>query len=342
MEQQQSAICQICVGRQATGTGFLVAPDIVLTNYHVVQDLFKPPRDAQFSAVDVNVVFDVRDGQVRRDADRFKLAKEWKEDSSPCDRLDYALLRLDRKPNPARPWLKPLKYQFTPNEPLIIVQHPQGTGLKMAMGPFQQTTEDETRVAYLVNTEQGSSGSPCFTTDWQLVALHSRTDFKQPYNLGIPMSAIIAGSKFKWADVPASNPPANGNESSGSSTTEALAPAAVARFVLKKGVPVYSRQKNGWLLRLSLTPTPGDSDARVKHTLRDYWEEGDHERLTTNWNDGFEVPFTSYGDLSIVTETTINGEPLKSQTWLSDALRKGHAAEMTAAIQEAIEDLRQY
>jgi V8-like Glu-specific endopeptidase len=51
-----------------------------------------------------------------------------------------------------------------------------------------------TRVRYRTNTEGGSSGSPCFDADWNLIALHHLGDpnFSTPtYNQGIPFTAIV-------------------------------------------------------------------------------------------------------------------------------------------------------
>ena len=35
---------------------------------------------------------------------------------------------------------------------------------------------NNTRVRYRTNTEEGSSGAPCFDKDWELVALHHSGD----------------------------------------------------------------------------------------------------------------------------------------------------------------------
>ena len=54
-----------------------------------------------------------------------------------------------------------------------------------------------TRLKYKVNTEGGSSGAPCFNTDWDLLALHHSgdpnfdSDHKPEYNEGIPIEAIV-------------------------------------------------------------------------------------------------------------------------------------------------------
>ena len=56
-----------------------------------------------------------------------------------------------------------------------------------------------TRVRYTTTTEPGSSGSPCFSADWNWVALHHSGDpkywkqAKKPeYNQGVPVAAIVS------------------------------------------------------------------------------------------------------------------------------------------------------
>jgi V8-like Glu-specific endopeptidase len=49
------------------------------------------------------------------------------------------------------------------------------------------------RVRYATNTLGGSSGSPCFNFDWDLIALHHYGDpsYNHPkYNQGIPIGLI--------------------------------------------------------------------------------------------------------------------------------------------------------
>ena len=50
-----------------------------------------------------------------------------------------------------------------------------------------------TRIKYRTNTEPGSSGSPCFTMDWDIVALHHYGDpqWQAPlFNQGVPIQLI--------------------------------------------------------------------------------------------------------------------------------------------------------
>jgi len=90
---------------------------------------------------------------------------------------------------PVRGWLKPTHYEFKKNDQLFIIQHPLGTPLKFSTGAVTDPAPALNRVAYTDNTQKGSSGSPCFTADWKVVALHhwGGTD----HNRGVTFSAIL-------------------------------------------------------------------------------------------------------------------------------------------------------
>ena len=130
-----------------------------------------------------------------------------------ADQLDYSLVRLDRKigeqkvdgDGSTRGWI------FVPEaQPplgglpaLMILQHPQlrkdrkpePLMLAFDTNPQVELRHGGLRVRYATNTEWGSSGSPCFNKDWDLIALHHYGDpaFGQPkYNQGIPIGLIRA------------------------------------------------------------------------------------------------------------------------------------------------------
>jgi hypothetical protein len=145
-----------------------------------------------------------------------QFADAWLVDSSPADNLDYALIRLkdavgeDRLDAGADP-LSGAKRGFIemPQEgphglahgsSLFILQHPRGDPLKLAIDSKSVLGlyDNGTRVRYTTNTEAGSSGSPCFTPNWELVALHHSGDpdfdpeHKPTYNEGIPIAVIVS------------------------------------------------------------------------------------------------------------------------------------------------------
>lgn len=212
------------------GTGFLLGPSLVMTNYHVIAALLA--KQAQPS--DVILRFDYKrlaDGKTLNSGTEYHLVDDkdkWLVDFSPPspvddeaepksgvpkpDQLDYALLRVDGEPGnkpvgeksdpeaPPRKWIElPTKaYKFQPDNPIFIMQHPQGEPLKLAFDDIIGLNDNQTRVKYKVSTESGSSGSPCFNANWDLVALHHSGDpnfdpaHKPEYNEGIPLAAIRA------------------------------------------------------------------------------------------------------------------------------------------------------
>ncbi len=206
MSRSERAVCRIELPKPEWGTGFLVGPDTVMTNYHVIEDLEIGVQHRD----QVVVRFDYElgaDGRPLAGGTTCKLAADrWLLADSRNDDLDFALLRLDRpvgaEPAPDRPaeqrgWLRPSDYAFSGQdpEPLFILQHPQieegkeTYPLKVTVG-FVSGTPTTRRVTYTTNTLKGSSGSPCFRADWDLVALH-HSSTEGAANEGIPFGAIL-------------------------------------------------------------------------------------------------------------------------------------------------------
>ncbi|HEY0152908.1 MAG TPA: trypsin-like peptidase domain-containing protein [Longimicrobium sp.] len=222
MFRLEGRVCRVEVGGSPAGTGFLVAPDLVLTNYHVLMGVITDPS----LAAGVRMRFDYRvlGNGLQSDGTLAALAADWLVDHSPFtdaerrgqpdsvpptpDELDYALVRLDRplgaepadaaRQGEPRGWVNvpAAAPAVAPGMPLFILQHPLAQPLKLAIDTqgVQEVNPGGTRIRYATNTESGSSGSPCFDTNWGLVALHHYGDpaFKHPatYNQGIPIAAI--------------------------------------------------------------------------------------------------------------------------------------------------------
>lgn len=227
----EGQVCRVEVELDAGtmfGTGFLVGPGAVITNYHVLEPVFQ----GQAPPTSVLCRFDYKRlaNEIVSTGTMFKLkAGDWLLDASPvsaadraadgnalpaADELDYAIVRLEGTPGhdpvgakaspggPPRGWIKVSEkpFAFNAKTPLMVLQHPDAAPLKLAleMNGIIGLNANHTRVRYTVNTEGGSSGSPCFSTDFQLVALHHAGDpnfaagHKPTYNQGIPFAAIVA------------------------------------------------------------------------------------------------------------------------------------------------------
>jgi V8-like Glu-specific endopeptidase len=212
---------------RSRATGFLVGPDVVMTNYHVI----KPILDGKVDPSSVVLLFDhlySADGSTLRKGTPHRLAEEWCLEFSPYsvsdrqaepvldpgdDELDYALLRVrdrpgeepvggpsaDPQPVP-RGWIAMPQddYDFESSPALHIVQHPGGRPMVVVLDTEAVigVNTTGTRVRYRTGTSRGSSGSPCFGPDWQWMALHHSGDADYladglaRYNQGITVSAL--------------------------------------------------------------------------------------------------------------------------------------------------------
>lgn len=198
MSRRELTVCR--VEGPSYGTGFLVGPDLLMTNYHVLEAVINQPS----LVGSVVFRFDYKmaaDGVTLRPGQTYRLADTaaWLIDSSPPGQLDYALVRVAGEPGnqsvggqpqaPARGWLAPIAHGFEMGEPLLILQHPQARPLCLAPGAVTAVATDQQSIAYSANTLPGSSGSPCFNTDWELVAIHHTGNTQG--NRGSSFAAIL-------------------------------------------------------------------------------------------------------------------------------------------------------
>jgi hypothetical protein len=230
-------VCRIAVdsvsGLKARGTGFLIGPSTVLTNHHVIAAMLKgdlePKRlRAQF---DFRVLKDgSTDAGTILELDH-AMPTSWCLASAPHDpkdtkvhpledepqpeNLDYAILRLaqpagaqpigpvagDPEKLPKRGWIDLTKHgdKAAVDSAIFIAQHPSGLPVKLAFEPKGTIgySPNDLRMRYAANTLAGSSGSPVFNDELEIIALHHAGDPTYPaldtgkYNEGIPIPALL-------------------------------------------------------------------------------------------------------------------------------------------------------
>jgi hypothetical protein len=219
-------VCRVEIEGAPKGTGFLIGPDIALTNFHVLESVISDPSRAPL----VVFRFDYKrlaDGSVLHGITTTLAQNDWlldaakysrfegegrPDDALPAvDELDFAAVRLATAVGsesvgpgasvelPKRGWvdLPGVQPPLPRGAPILIAQHPQGEPIKLAIDTESVLcfNGNETRVRYKTNTDKGSSGSPCFDMDWTLVALHHMGDpeWRNPdYNEGVPIGLIRA------------------------------------------------------------------------------------------------------------------------------------------------------
>jgi len=214
LSQVKRRVCRMEIDGAAAGTGFLVGPDTVLTNWHVIE---RTEQNGDLAQVRCRFDYVLHANGAREEGLVLALQADGCIDSSPYsqaettatpdspppgdDELDYALLRLEARigedGTARRGWVD--LHQTVPDlqtgAPILIVQHPDGAPMKLAMDTqaIIGANENGTRLRYSTNTEAGSSGSPCFSMNWEIVALHHFGDpaWNQPkFNQGVPIGRI--------------------------------------------------------------------------------------------------------------------------------------------------------
>jgi hypothetical protein len=180
------------------GTGSLLGPDVVITNSHVLEAVIKNV----VSPDQVTLRFDFKaggDGGPPGPGQPVKLVDDgkWLVAHSPEGELDYAIVRVKGSPGdapagaggPRRGWLTPVPHKFQHGEPFFVIQHPDGEPLQIAGGSVTGVDVVGRRVTYSANTLEGSSGAPCFTMGWDLIALHHYG--KTSGNRGVLFESIL-------------------------------------------------------------------------------------------------------------------------------------------------------
>lgn len=187
MSDAERCVCRVEMPKGVPrGTGFLVGKDIAITNWHVVKEAASGASTSEQITLRFDYKRDVSGAPPT--GSPYALRSDWLLDSSPEKELDYALIRLSDHASDDRGTLTPQPYEFPPNHPLFILQHPGGEPMIVQVGTITSINTMHKRVNYTTNTAAGSSGSPCFTTDWTLVALHHYG--QETSNMGIPLIDI--------------------------------------------------------------------------------------------------------------------------------------------------------
>lgn len=202
--QRAASVCLVDAGPSGTGTGVVIDYDLILTNYHVLV----PSQAVDLAAVvrKTRVRFGVLSGSNNPTVD-LRLAENPVVASSPIHKLDYVLLRLER---PAEVIARePVPFTTTPptlRSGLNLLHHPEGLEMKLSLSSNGVYLADSAtgRLQYVTKAANGSSGSPCFNEDWQLVGIHhaERSRAFGSIREGILISNIYNEIRDKLSSVP--------------------------------------------------------------------------------------------------------------------------------------------
>ena len=174
------AVCRIVTnlggGQRGLGTGFMVTPSLLMTNNHVLRsEDFARRSIAEFN-------FQLGDGGAQLPIVRFGLKPDafFLTDKE----LDFSLVAVEPR---AANGLALASFGYCPligaegkilvRDPVNIIQHPKGELKQIVIRnntlldlPEQPPLDKFAH--YETDTEQGSSGSPVFNDEWEVIALH--------------------------------------------------------------------------------------------------------------------------------------------------------------------------
>ncbi|PAK27265.1 hypothetical protein CJD44_05095 [Streptomyces sp. alain-838] len=189
------AYVETTVGRRSwSGTGFLVAPGLLLTNHHVIAD------DGQLRGSVFRFGFeDDAEGRARP-VSEYRAGPGGLLHTSPGDELDYSLIAIDGEPGRTWGWLSASRTPPRTGDRVNIVQHPAGLPKQVALQHNRIAYQGGDVIQYLTSTLPGSSGSPVLDDRWQVVAIHhSGGRIAEPTtgrffyrNEGILLSSVLA------------------------------------------------------------------------------------------------------------------------------------------------------
>ena len=195
----------------STGTGFLVAPDILLTNHHVLPDGPTAAASVALANYEVSPPNDPAGRSAAATLDPAALFVTNADlDFTFCGvtGLDFlGAIPLDRE-----------RMHVAVDETVTIIQHPRGRPKEVALRENRVVRADGVVLQYACDTEPGSSGSPVFNDQWKPVAIHHAsvltdspegrrvgTRSRARYlNEGIRLSAIAL-----WLETAEANDPAH-------------------------------------------------------------------------------------------------------------------------------------
>jgi endonuclease G, mitochondrial len=153
------------------GTGFMVSPTLLLTNHHVLESA------AMAAASEVE--FDYQNDRSGRPLPVVGFALEPERFFMTSAELDFTLVAVAGRS--ARGialnrygWSRLIGTQgkVLLGESLNIVQHPRGEAKQLVLRSNELVDLFDDYAHYVTDTEPGSSGSPVYNDQWEVVALH--------------------------------------------------------------------------------------------------------------------------------------------------------------------------
>jgi hypothetical protein len=187
------AVVRVQLAEGGSGSGFLAAGELLITNHHVI------PSAAVAQGARIQCNYQLTAALHNAPVEEFALTPDEGFATSAED--DWTAVRVQGEP--AARWGALTLHRASPQKDdwINIIQHPAGGMKQIALYNNLIVYVDERRIQYLTDTLPGSSGSPAFDSEWNVIAVHHSGGWLRepgaamPYfrNEGIHINRVVDG-----------------------------------------------------------------------------------------------------------------------------------------------------
>jgi V8-like Glu-specific endopeptidase len=162
--QRARAVAKVQFEGGESGSGFLLKDNLFVTNHHVIPDRGRAAAaELLFNYQKSAAGLDLTPSSFRLDPDK---------GFATSDEHDWTLVRVSGDANAEWGAIEIKEVDVSETERVNIIQHPSGGPKQIAIYHNVVAYAGQNRIQYLTDTLPGSSGSPVFDSEWQVVALH--------------------------------------------------------------------------------------------------------------------------------------------------------------------------
>ncbi len=192
------------------GTGWLLTPSLLMTNHHVINARGEGEADASEADFTLQAKGTVVQYDFNSDSVQGSEATAVSLEAFHAG-LDYAILRIpDSGRAPLKRAVQAIASAASPVA-VNIIQHPGGRSKRYAIRNNLVCAVTATELRYFTDTEGGSSGSPVFNDNWEVVGLHRASAYASNVqfqgkstayvNVGTQLGAIMKDVRERYAGL---------------------------------------------------------------------------------------------------------------------------------------------
>lgn len=195
------------------GSGFMISDRLFLTNNHVIENI----EDANNSLIEFNYELDYNERP--KNFTRFSLDPKTLFLTSPEADLDFTVVAVGSRVS-GQGDLSDFGYcplldkgdKHVLSEFVNIIQHPEGDYKQVVIRENRLVARTDDFLHYMTDTQPGSSGSPVFNDQWEVIALHhwgeptillapDGSKLRRDVNEGVRISRIVLDIRSRIDDI---------------------------------------------------------------------------------------------------------------------------------------------